>query len=107
MEYRSSRPGATYPNILRLSGEMTHEIPETVRGVIDRNWKVQVSEMQSGLRIMRVIAIVREIISSFIVEVHYIAHPGKTAAARGRSSDRAEDKRQKDGYVLDCRIRAA
>eukprot|EP00959_Pyramimonas_sp_CCMP1952_P007511 157116-Pyramimonas_sp.AAC.1 len=86
---------------------MTHEIPDIVRNVIDGNWKVPVSEMQLGLRIMRVIAIVREITSSFIVEGHYIAYPGITAPAQGGSSDRAEDKRQEDGYALDCRIRAA
>eukprot|EP00959_Pyramimonas_sp_CCMP1952_P357064 7476543-Pyramimonas_sp.AAC.1 len=48
MEYHSFRPGTTDPNILRLPGEMTHEIPEIVRNVIDGNWKVPVSEMQFG-----------------------------------------------------------
>eukprot|EP00959_Pyramimonas_sp_CCMP1952_P413609 8666562-Pyramimonas_sp.AAC.1 len=57
MEYHSFRLGTTDPNILRLSGDMAHEIPEIVRGVIDGNWNVPVSEMQLGLRIMRVIAI--------------------------------------------------
>eukprot|EP00959_Pyramimonas_sp_CCMP1952_P303909 6360061-Pyramimonas_sp.AAC.1 len=57
-ESHSFRPGTTYRNILRLSGERTHEIPEIARNVIDGIWKVLVSEMQLGLRIMRVIAII-------------------------------------------------
>eukprot|EP00959_Pyramimonas_sp_CCMP1952_P195613 4090080-Pyramimonas_sp.AAC.1 len=76
MECRSVRPETGYPNRLRLSSEVTHEIPDIVRGVINGNWKVPVSEMQLGLRIMRVIAIIREITRSFITEGHYIAYPG-------------------------------
>eukprot|EP00959_Pyramimonas_sp_CCMP1952_P034218 717138-Pyramimonas_sp.AAC.1 len=63
--------------------------------------------MQLGLRIIRVIAIVREIMSSFISDGHFVDYPGRTIRAAGGGADDDQYKRRRDAYALDCRIRAA
>eukprot|EP00959_Pyramimonas_sp_CCMP1952_P255076 5327998-Pyramimonas_sp.AAC.1 len=83
MEYTSYRPDTNEPDRLRLSGEVTHEVPEYMRSTIGWNWKIPVPELELGLCIIRVIAIVREIIRCFIAEGHYIAYPGANFLARG------------------------
>eukprot|EP00959_Pyramimonas_sp_CCMP1952_P151366 3167208-Pyramimonas_sp.AAC.1 len=64
-----------------MTGEVTHDVPEDVRQTIEWNWKILVQELEWGLRVIRVIAIVR-------VECD-------------------DDKRTTDACALDCRIRAA
>eukprot|EP00959_Pyramimonas_sp_CCMP1952_P388778 8145955-Pyramimonas_sp.AAC.1 len=107
MEHTSYRPEDRDPDRLRLSGEVTHEVPEHVRSIIDWNWRVPVRALQLGLRIIRVLAIVREIISCFVGKGHYIACPGARFLAQGTVVDHNGDERQKDACALDCRIRVA
>eukprot|EP00959_Pyramimonas_sp_CCMP1952_P043712 913621-Pyramimonas_sp.AAC.1 len=56
---------------------------------------------------MRVFVIVRELISCFIAEGHYIACPTHGLYARDAAAGYDTDKRRTDAWALDCRIRAA
>eukprot|EP00959_Pyramimonas_sp_CCMP1952_P033483 702833-Pyramimonas_sp.AAC.1 len=53
IEYISVHSNTNDPNRLRLPGEISHEVPEIVRNIIEGNWMAPVSEMQLGLRIVR------------------------------------------------------
>eukprot|EP00959_Pyramimonas_sp_CCMP1952_P076060 1589556-Pyramimonas_sp.AAC.1 len=41
-------------------GKTQREAPEIVGNIVEGNWMAPASEMQLGLRVMRVVAIVRE-----------------------------------------------
>eukprot|EP00959_Pyramimonas_sp_CCMP1952_P095631 1998919-Pyramimonas_sp.AAC.1 len=63
--------------------------------------------MELGLRPIRMFAIIREIISYFISEDHFIGYPGRISRPEMMSTDQIESKKRTDAYALDCRIRAA
>eukprot|EP00959_Pyramimonas_sp_CCMP1952_P396763 8313062-Pyramimonas_sp.AAC.1 len=48
MEYTSYRLDTNEPERLRLSGEVTHDVPEDARSTIGWNWKVPVPELEFG-----------------------------------------------------------
>eukprot|EP00959_Pyramimonas_sp_CCMP1952_P395373 8284596-Pyramimonas_sp.AAC.1 len=104
MEYTSYRPDTNEPERLRLSGEVTHDVPEYVRHTIEWNWKIPAQELELGIRIIRVIVIVRDFITCFIAEGYSIAYPGANFLARGTGAECDEDKRRTDACALDCRI---
>eukprot|EP00959_Pyramimonas_sp_CCMP1952_P469241 9494608-Pyramimonas_sp.AAC.1 len=104
MEYTGYRLDTNEPERLRPTGEVTHDVPEDVRHTIEWNWKVPVQELGLGLRVVRVIVIVREFISCFIAEGFYIAYPGANFLARGTGAEYDDDRRRADACALDCRI---
>eukprot|EP00959_Pyramimonas_sp_CCMP1952_P142410 2981449-Pyramimonas_sp.AAC.1 len=63
--------------------------------------------MQLGLRLIRIFAIVREIISYSISEDHFIGYPGRIIRPEMVSTNEIDSKKRTDEYALDCRIRAA
>eukprot|EP00959_Pyramimonas_sp_CCMP1952_P183993 3847073-Pyramimonas_sp.AAC.1 len=90
-----------------LQGEAKHTVPPIIETIVDDNWLVPVQKMQLGLRPVRTLAIVREIISSFISEGHFIGYPGRIIRPDVASAENISTKRRTDEYALDCRIRAA
>eukprot|EP00959_Pyramimonas_sp_CCMP1952_P165198 3452843-Pyramimonas_sp.AAC.1 len=106
MEHTSYRPDTNETERLQLT-EVTHYVPEDVRQTTEWNWEILVQDLELGLRIIRVIVIIREFINCFIAEGYYIAHPSAIFLARGTDVEYADDKRLTDSYALDCRIRAA
>eukprot|EP00959_Pyramimonas_sp_CCMP1952_P283651 5929356-Pyramimonas_sp.AAC.1 len=63
--------------------------------------------MQLGLRVIRIVAIVREVMSSFISDGHFVGYPGRIIRAARGSTDNVHFRRRRDDYALDCRIRTA
>eukprot|EP00959_Pyramimonas_sp_CCMP1952_P115339 2410639-Pyramimonas_sp.AAC.1 len=107
MEHTCYNPDASATDRLRLTGEVTHDVPDDVRHTIEWNWKIPVKDLEFGLRIIRVIVIVRGLISYFTVEGYYIARPSEGFLTRDADAGRDNDKRLTDACALDCRIRAA
>eukprot|EP00959_Pyramimonas_sp_CCMP1952_P243317 5085984-Pyramimonas_sp.AAC.1 len=63
--------------------------------------------MHIGLRIIGILAIVRETMSSFISDGHFIGYPGRIIRPARENTDPVYLKRRRDEFALDCRIRAA
>eukprot|EP00959_Pyramimonas_sp_CCMP1952_P455016 9470876-Pyramimonas_sp.AAC.1 len=72
VEYTGVRSNSNDPDRLRLSGETEHEAPPIVTNKVAGNWMALVQQMQLGLRIIRILAIVRETMSSFISDGHFV-----------------------------------
>eukprot|EP00959_Pyramimonas_sp_CCMP1952_P025235 529219-Pyramimonas_sp.AAC.1 len=53
------------------------------------------------------VAIVREIMSSFISDGYFVGYPGRIIRAAGGGADNVHFRRRRDEYALDCRIRTA
>eukprot|EP00959_Pyramimonas_sp_CCMP1952_P171906 3591881-Pyramimonas_sp.AAC.1 len=58
MEHACYRPDTSATDRLRLTGEVTHDVPDDVRQTIEWNGKIPVKDLGLGLRVMRVIVIV-------------------------------------------------
>eukprot|EP00959_Pyramimonas_sp_CCMP1952_P404993 8487918-Pyramimonas_sp.AAC.1 len=63
--------------------------------------------MQLGLRIIRILAIVRETMGSFISDGHFVGYPGRIIRPARENADPVYLRRRRDESALDCRIRAA
>eukprot|EP00959_Pyramimonas_sp_CCMP1952_P216005 4518078-Pyramimonas_sp.AAC.1 len=63
--------------------------------------------MQLGLRLIRILAIVREIVSSFISDGYFVGYPGRIIRSVRGGTDNVHFRRRRDESALDCRIRAA
>eukprot|EP00959_Pyramimonas_sp_CCMP1952_P059857 1250222-Pyramimonas_sp.AAC.1 len=57
IEYAGIRPNPNDPGRLQMQGEIEHEVPPIVTGVVDGSWLASVQQMQLGLRPIRVVAI--------------------------------------------------
>eukprot|EP00959_Pyramimonas_sp_CCMP1952_P349069 7313759-Pyramimonas_sp.AAC.1 len=60
-----------------LHREAGHEIPPIIKTIVDGNWLASAQQMLLGLHPIRIFAIVREIISSFMSEGHFMGYPGR------------------------------
>eukprot|EP00959_Pyramimonas_sp_CCMP1952_P406955 8529196-Pyramimonas_sp.AAC.1 len=91
MEYTCYHSDTSATDSLRLTGEVTHDVPDDVRQTIEWNWKIPVEDLEFGFRIMR----------------GYIACPSEGFLTRDTDAGYDNDKCLTDVCALDCRIRAA
>eukprot|EP00959_Pyramimonas_sp_CCMP1952_P276117 5771567-Pyramimonas_sp.AAC.1 len=66
-----------------------------------------VQQIHLGLRIVRILAILRETMSSFISDGYFVGYPGRIIRAARGNAYPVYLRRRRDEYALDCRIRAA
>eukprot|EP00959_Pyramimonas_sp_CCMP1952_P276624 5782154-Pyramimonas_sp.AAC.1 len=86
---------------------MEHEVPPIVADIVEGNRMAPVQQMQLGFRIIRIFAIVRETMSSFISDGHFAGYPGRIIRAARGGADPDYLRRRRDECALDDRIRAA